>query len=258
MRKKPPVPIAQKFPHADPLALRLLERMLEINHLQRRLWLIRTSVVCRMWTVNHLLIQYQSLSLNLSRESWQKMLESSFIERMCIALLLNSSHFSLLLTTTHVQGISITQENSLLNNTVRIEGLLAGFPMFDWVGKRTSEMSAVGLLPAALQGIYIREMLVGAALMDEANRTTVDMVVLPYKDSLLLFSRYLQYLVMESPGKEFDLDVLCDRPPGHDWDLEPGVTFGDYLFGMLQGTRSALYSNDRESITVTVQENAGN
>ncbi|XP_015169791.1 glucose-6-phosphate isomerase 1, chloroplastic-like isoform X1 [Solanum tuberosum] len=92
---------------------------------------------------------------------------------MCIALLLNSSHFSLLLTTTHVQGIAITQLNSLLNNTVRIEGLLAGFPMFDWVGKRTSGMSAVGLLPDALQGIDIREMLAGATLMDEANRTTV-------------------------------------------------------------------------------------
>jgi hypothetical protein len=42
-----------------------------------------------------------------------------------------------------------------------------------------------------------------------------DMVVLPYKDSLLLFSRYLQQLVMESLGKEFDLEgnkvnlVLC-------------------------------------------------
>lgn len=33
-----------------------------------------------------------------------------------------------------------------------------------------------------------------------------DMVVIPYKDSLLLFSRYLQQLVMESLGKEFDLD----------------------------------------------------
>ncbi|KAG0554716.1 hypothetical protein KC19_12G113400 [Ceratodon purpureus] len=32
------------------------------------------------------------------------------------------------------------------------------------------------------------------------------MVVLPYKDSLLLFSRYLQQLVMESVGKENDLD----------------------------------------------------
>lgn len=33
-----------------------------------------------------------------------------------------------------------------------------------------------------------------------------DMVILPYKDSLLLFSRYLQQLVMESLGKEYDLD----------------------------------------------------
>src|ERR1043165_2536194 len=33
-----------------------------------------------------------------------------------------------------------------------------------------------------------------------------DMVVLPYKDRLLLFSRYLQQLVMESLGKEHDLD----------------------------------------------------
>ncbi|KMT19733.1 hypothetical protein BVRB_1g007880 [Beta vulgaris subsp. vulgaris] len=214
------------------------------------------------------------------------------------------------------QGVAITQENSLLDNTARIEGWLARFPMFDWVGGRTSEMSAVGLLPAALQGIDIKEMLAGAALMDESTRIPVlrenpaallamcwywasdgvgskDMVVLPYKDSLLLFSRYLQQLVMESLGKEFDLDgnrvnqgltvygnkgstdqhayiqqlrdgvhnffatfieVLRDRPPGHDWELEPGVTCGDYLFGMLQGTRSALYANNRESISVTVQE----
>src|SRR5258707_1911144 len=32
-----------------------------------------------------------------------------------------------------------------------------------------------------------------------------DMVVLPYKDRLLLFSRYLQQLVMESLGKQLDL-----------------------------------------------------
>ncbi|KAK8459966.1 hypothetical protein SEVIR_2G245900v4 [Setaria viridis] len=49
------------------------------------------------------------------------------------------------------QGVAITQEKSLLDNTARIEGWLARFPMFDWVGGRTSEMSAVGLLPAALQ-----------------------------------------------------------------------------------------------------------
>lgn len=214
------------------------------------------------------------------------------------------------------QGVAITQENSLLDNTARIEGWLARFPMFDWVGGRTSEMSAVGLLPAALQGINIKEMLAGAAITDEATRVpsikenpaallalcwywacdglgSKDMVVLPYKDSLLLFSRYLQQLVMESLGKEYDLDgnrvnqglavygnkgstdqhayiqqlreginnffatfieVLRDRPPGHDWELEPGVTCGDYLFGMLQGTRSALYANQRESITVTIEE----
>eukprot|EP00252_Welwitschia_mirabilis_P015621 TRINITY_DN344_c0_g1_i1.p1 TRINITY_DN344_c0_g1~~TRINITY_DN344_c0_g1_i1.p1 ORF type:complete len:617 (-),score=114.07 TRINITY_DN344_c0_g1_i1:375-2225(-) len=214
------------------------------------------------------------------------------------------------------QGVAITQEKSLLDKTAEVEGWLARFPMFDWVGGRTSEMSAVGLLPAALQGINIREMLVGASVMDEATRIreiknnpaallalcwywaadgvgSKDMVVLPYKDSLLLFSRYLQQLVMESLGKEFDLDgnrvnqgltvygnkgstdqhayiqqlregvhnffvtfieVLRDRPPGHDWELEPGVTCGDYLFGMLEGTRSALYANERESLTVTVQE----
>lgn len=31
MRKKTPVPFAQKFPHVDPLALRLLERMLAFD-----------------------------------------------------------------------------------------------------------------------------------------------------------------------------------------------------------------------------------
>lgn len=50
-----------------------------------------------------------------------------------------------------MQGVAITQENSLLDNTARIEGWLARFPMYDWVGGRTSIMSAVGLLPAALQ-----------------------------------------------------------------------------------------------------------
>ena len=53
-----------------------------------------------------------------------------------------------------MQGVAITQEKSLLDNTARIEGWLARFPMFDWVGGRTSEMSAVGLLPAALQVIF--------------------------------------------------------------------------------------------------------
>lgn len=35
------------------------------------------------------------------------------------------------------------------------------------------------------------------------------------------------------------IEVLRDRPPGHDWELEPGVTCGDYLFGMLQVSSSS-------------------
>ena len=102
-------------------------------------------------------------------------------------------------------------------------------PMWDWVGGRTSELSAVGLLPAALQGLAIREMLAGAKACDDVTRLlemaknpaaqlalmwfhsgggrgTKDMVVLPYKDRLELFSKYLQQLIMESLGKELDLD----------------------------------------------------
>ena len=41
---------------------------------------------------------------------------------------------------------------------------LVRFPMWDWVGGRTSELSAVGLLPAALQGINIVELLRGAGV----------------------------------------------------------------------------------------------
>ncbi len=101
--------------------------------------------------------------------------------------------------------------------------------MWDWVGGRTSQTSAVGLLPAALQGLDIDGLLAGAREMDVATRSrelaknpaallalawhhagsgkgAKDMVVLPYKDRLELFSRYLQQLVMESLGKEKDLD----------------------------------------------------
>ena len=49
------------------------------------------------------------------------------------------------------QGVAITGEGSLLDNTAKLEGWIARFPMFDWVGGRTSQLSPVGLLPAALQ-----------------------------------------------------------------------------------------------------------
>lgn len=212
-------------------------------------------------------------------------------------------------------AVAITSAGSNLDKQAKSEGWLATFPMYDWVGGRTSEMSAVGLLPAALQGVDIRALLAGAKEMDAATRVTQlknnpaallalswyfagngrgekDMVVLPYKDSLLLFSRYLQQLVMESLGKEKDLDgnivcqgiavygnkgstdqhayvqqlregvpnffatfieVLADRH-GSSPEVEPGVTSGDYLSGLLQGTRKALYENHRDSITITIPQ----
>jgi glucose-6-phosphate isomerase len=212
-------------------------------------------------------------------------------------------------------AVAITSVDSNLDQVAKNEGWLARFPMYDWVGGRTSEMSAVGLVPAALQGIDVRAMLEGAKEMDDATRVPdlknnpaallalswyfsgngkgeKDMVVLPYKDSLLLFSRYLQQLVMESIGKEKDLsgntvyqgvavygnkgstdqhayvqqlregvpnffatfiEVLEDRQ-GKSVEIEPGVTSGDFLSGFLLGTQQALYENQRDSITVTIPQ----
>jgi glucose-6-phosphate isomerase len=124
-------------------------------------------------------------------------------------------------------AVAVTGEKSLLDRMAEQDGWLARFPMWDWVGGRTSELSAVGLLPAALQGIAIGEMLDGARDADAVTRRAVvadnpaallalmwhhagegrgkkAMVILPYKDRLELFSRYLQQLVMESLGKERD------------------------------------------------------
>ncbi|RYG64613.1 glucose-6-phosphate isomerase, partial [bacterium] len=193
------------------------------------------------------------------------------------------------------------------------ERWLARFPMFDWVGGRTSELSAVGLLPAALQGFDIRAILAGAAAMDVLTRSKTsqenpaallaamwyfstggkgekDMVVLPYKDRLELFARYLQQLVMESLGKAKDLEgnvvhqgiavygnkgstdqhayvqqlrdgvanffvvfvEVLEARSSPKLDVEPGITAGDYLSGFLYGTRKALHDGGRGSITVTI------
>jgi glucose-6-phosphate isomerase len=126
------------------------------------------------------------------------------------------------------QAVAITQEGSVLDRQARKEGWLARFPMWDWVGGRTSLFSVVGLLPAALLGVDTEALLRGAADMDRWTRNpeparnpalglalalwrTVrgcgdrELVILPYKDRLALLSRYLQQLVMESLGKEKDL-----------------------------------------------------
>ena len=125
-------------------------------------------------------------------------------------------------------AVAVTGVGSQLDRQAVEKRFLARFPMWDWVGGRTSELAAVGLLPAALQGLPIRELLAGAAAMDRLTRTrdtrknpaallaaawyfltdgrgSKDMVILPYKDRLLLFARYLQQLIMESLGKALDL-----------------------------------------------------
>jgi glucose-6-phosphate isomerase len=49
------------------------------------------------------------------------------------------------------------------------------------------------------------------------------------------------------------IEVLEDRQ-GASPEVEPGVTSGDYLSGLLQGTRQALYENHRDSVTVTIPQ----
>jgi len=218
--------------------------------------------------------------------------------------------------------VAITCPGSKLDQQAKNERWLDSFPMWDWVGGRTSLFSAVGLLPAALQGVNIDQFLAGASEMDAITRETdaennpamllalmwyaagggkgkKDMVVLPYKDRLVLFSKYLQQLVMESIGKEKNLrgetvhqgiavygnkgstdqhayiqqlrdglnnffvtfiEVLVDytqysspMSPGA-LEIDPGITSGDYLSGFLQGTQRALYENNRDVLTLTVEE----
>ena len=215
------------------------------------------------------------------------------------------------------QAVAVTGLDSKLDRQAVSEGWLDRFPMWDWVGGRTSVMSAVGLLPAALQGIDIDRLLQGAREMDESTRNvdwsqnpglalamawhhcgegrgSKDMVILPYKDRLALFSRYLQQLIMESLGKELDLDgnvvhqglAVYGNKGSTDQhayvqQLRDGLnnffaTFivslkegfegrpsshevelpssGDYLSGFWLGTREALTDSGRQNILVTIPE----
>jgi glucose-6-phosphate isomerase len=212
-------------------------------------------------------------------------------------------------------AVAVTGAGSELDKVALRDGWITRFPMWDWVGGRTSIMSAVGLVPMALQGLDIDAFLEGAAAMDTKTRETAvgknaamllalmwyyagdgkgekDMVLLPYKDRLVLFSKYLQQLVMESLGKRLDLEgnvvnqgiavygnkgstdqhayvqQLRDGVPnffvtflevrkgrdGTPFEVEPGVTSADYLQGFLRGTRTALYEGGRDSIMLSIPE----
>lgn len=214
------------------------------------------------------------------------------------------------------QAVAVTGEGSLLDRHAIAQGWVARFPMSDWIGGRTSVMSAVGLLPAALLGLDIEAFLAGAAAMDAKTRVPdkdtnasmrlalmwhfaghgkgeKDMVILPYCDRLDLMSKYLQQLVMESIGKELDLDgnkvnqgiavygnkgstdqhayvqQLRDGLPNFFATFievrrtratasigvdETGATTADYLQGFLRGTRRALAGNERQSLTISLDE----
>jgi glucose-6-phosphate isomerase len=210
------------------------------------------------------------------------------------------------------QAVAVTMLGSRLDQQAEADQWLARFDMFDWVGGRTSITSAVGLLPGVLIGADIRSFLDGAAAMDgltRAAKTTDnpaallaaawyvagegrgrrDMVVLPYRDRLEVFSRYLQQLVMESLGKRLDrqgevvhqglavygnkgstdqhayvqqlrdgldnffvtfIEVLEDP---QDIAAIAGENPGDFLEGFLQGTRSALSEGGRQNLTISLR-----
>lgn len=213
-------------------------------------------------------------------------------------------------------AVAVTGEGSKLDNHAESQGWITRLPMSDWIGGRTSVMSAVGLLPAALLGLNIDRFLSGAAAMDEKTRVDSvssnaamqlalmwyhagngkgekDMVILPYCDRLDLMSKYLQQLVMESLGKEHDLDgnvvnqgiavygnkgstdqhayvqqlrdglknffvtfieVRSTRPGETIAVDETGASSEDYLQGFLRGTRGALYESGRPSLTISIDE----
>lgn len=208
-------------------------------------------------------------------------------------------------------AVAVTMPGSALDNLA--SNWICRFPMWDWVGGRTSLLSSVGLLPTILQGFDIDGMLDGARTCDSLTRSRNPqenpalmlalswflagngrgermLVVLPYKDRLELFSKYLQQLIMESVGKEMDsignvvnqgisvfgnkgatdqhsyiqqlrdgldnfmvvfVEVLKDRI-GESVRVEPETTSGDFLHSFLLGTREALYEKGRKSVSLTI------
>ncbi len=207
-------------------------------------------------------------------------------------------------------AVAVTGDGSKLDKVAVDGGWVKRFDMTDWVGGRTSVTSVVGLLPMALQGLCLGSFLNGAAMMDAHTRQTEtssnaammmalmwhaagdgkgkkDMVILPYKDRLMLMAKYLQQLVMESLGKEHDLQgkvveqgiAVYGNKGSTDQhayvqQLRDGVanffaTFievrqsrpgervaadvaSDYLQGFLRGTRSALADKGRPSMTLSL------
>ncbi len=208
-------------------------------------------------------------------------------------------------------ALAITMKDSELDQKARGEKWLRVFEMAESIGGRTSETSIVGHLPAALTGVDFREFLNGAVKMDAWTRTADalrnpaamlaamwyiagngkgdrNMVIVPYSDRLILFSRYMQQLVMESLGKELDLDgkvvhqglnvfgnkggtdahaFIQQLNDGRDdffvtfievlkdagrYSVSGDIAMGDYLHGFQAGLSAALRSKGRQVISIQV------
>ncbi len=212
------------------------------------------------------------------------------------------------------RAIAVTVKDSKLYQMAVEESWLGILPLWDWVGGRTSITGMVGLLPLALMNRDWNAFLDGAKKMDSWTREASlenpalwlanlwweegngrgdrNMVVLPYKDALGLFGRYLQQLIMESLGKKESLDgevvhqgltvygnkgstdqhafVQQLRDGRHDFftlligtlqdregasiEVEDGVSSGDYLLGFLLGTRHALLDAGRSVMSLIVDQ----
>ena len=63
-------------------------------------------------------------------------------------------------------AVAVTGVGSKLDNIAKNGGWINRFPMWDWVGGRTSITSAVGLVPMSLQGLDIDGFIDGAAACD--------------------------------------------------------------------------------------------
>ena len=206
-------------------------------------------------------------------------------------------------------AVAVTMPGSKLDKYAAEKKFLASFEMADSIGGRTSESAIVGHVPAALTGIDFKSFIAGFLRMDELTRETDafknpammlsamwyiagkgkgdrNMVIVPYSDRLVLLSRYLQQLVMESLGKELDLEgKVCHQGlnvfgnkggtdahafiqqlnDGRDdffatfielladaekIDLGDGNCMGDYLHGFCAGLTEALRSKGRQTISI--------
>lgn len=212
-------------------------------------------------------------------------------------------------------AVALTVDGSQLDQCAIEEGWLSRLPLWNWVGGRTSVTGVVGLLPLMFLERDWVSFLEGAKCMDDWTRSlNVDnpalqmahlwytegngmgdrnMVVLPYKDALGLFGKYLQQLIMESVGKRLNRNgqtvhqgltvygnkgstdqhafVQQLRDGRHDFFtvligvlkdrrmatpkvfVEENVGAGEYLLGFLMGTRHALQDADRTVSTLVLE-----